>query len=69
MGQRSSGGNYPAITQEELGNVVIPFVDNKRQIKIVKHISQIRAQAQQLQTEAEQLLKEARIKIERLILG
>lgn len=32
--QRSSGGNYPAITQEELSNVIIPIAENEDQIKI-----------------------------------
>ena len=33
--QRSSGGNYPAITQEELSNVIIPFPNTLKQNKIV----------------------------------
>jgi type I restriction enzyme S subunit len=32
--QRSSGGNYPAITQEELSSVIIPIAENDKQIKI-----------------------------------
>lgn len=32
--QRSSGGNYPAITQEELSSVIIPVANDDIQIKI-----------------------------------
>ena len=35
MGQRSSGGNYPAITQEELGKIIIPIPDLHIQQQII----------------------------------
>jgi restriction endonuclease S subunit len=69
MGQRSSGGNYPAITQEELGNILIPYVDLNSQEKIVIRINEIYSQAKQLQTEAAQILADAKAEVERMILG
>ena len=69
MGQRSSGGNYPAITQEELGNILIPYVDLNYQEKIVIRINEIYSQAKQLQSEAAQILADAKAEVERMILG
>ena len=37
MEQRSSGGNYPAITTEELKNVLIPIPPLSTQTQIVQH--------------------------------
>lgn len=36
MGQRSSGGNYPAITQEELGNILIPKIKLDLQKEMIR---------------------------------
>ncbi|WP_432741705.1 restriction endonuclease subunit S [Methylobacter sp. G7] len=69
MGQRSTGGNYPAITQEELGNILIPYVDINQQEKIVMRINEIYSHAKQLQTEAAQILADAKAEVERMILG
>ena len=69
MEQRATGGNYPAITQEELGDIVLPYVDKSQQTEIVTHISQIRAAAKQLQQDAAQILTSAKADIERMILG
>jgi type I restriction enzyme, S subunit len=35
MEQRSSGGNYPAITQEELSNILIPILQEKTEQTII----------------------------------
>ncbi len=50
MEQRSSGGNYPAITQEELKNVKIPIPPIPIQQEIILHISKIAEKAQHLQS-------------------
>jgi restriction endonuclease S subunit len=69
MGQRCAGGNYPAITQDELGRILIPLLPIAKQEEIVTHIQSIRTQAQTLQQHAEQILADAKAQIERMILG
>lgn len=54
--QRSSGGNYPAITQEELGSVTIPLPERKIQKKIVKIFNDCFTQKQKNEAAAEKLL-------------
>jgi restriction endonuclease S subunit len=68
MIQRSNGGNYPAITQEELSNIEIPLPPLKIQEKIVVEIQKIREQAQTLQNEAKAVVEQAKIKVEKMIL-
>ena len=67
--QRSSGGNYPAITQNDLGEVSIPLPPIQKQREIVKHIQQIRNQSKQLKNEADMILQEVKKRVERMILG
>ncbi|MCI5149724.1 MAG: restriction endonuclease subunit S [Candidatus Electrothrix sp. MAN1_4] len=69
MEQRSSGGNYPAITQEELEKVIIPIPPLPKQTEIADHITQIRNNAKQLQQEAKQGLEQAKQEVEAMILG
>ena len=54
--QRSSGGNYPAITQEELNNVLIPKIENDKQLKIISIFNESLNKKQQNEAEAEKLL-------------
>lgn len=54
--QRSSGGNYPAITQEELCSVTIPLPEIEIQKKIVKVFNDCFAQKQKNEAEADKLL-------------
>lgn len=54
--QRSSGGNYPAITQEELSNVIIPFANKEKQTSVVKIFNNCFAEKQKNEAEAEKLL-------------
>jgi type I restriction enzyme S subunit len=54
--QRSSGGNYPAITQEELCSVTIPLPEKETQKKIVKVFNGCFAQKQKNEAEADNLL-------------
>jgi type I restriction enzyme S subunit len=54
--QRSSGGNYPAITQEELSNVIIPKLSSENQEKIISIFQKTLLEKQQNELEAEKLL-------------
>ncbi len=54
--QRSSGGNYPAITQEELSNVVIPITDSIKQNKVIEAFNSCYEQKKQNEAQAEKLL-------------
>jgi len=69
MEQRSSGGNYPAITPEELNKILIPIPDATTQTQIVTHISEIRNRAKQLKIQASAELEEAKKEVEAMILG
>lgn len=69
MRQRSTGGNYPAITQEELSKIIIPILSLSKQLEIVDHISAIRKQAKVLQEEGIAILEQAKKEVERLIIG
>lgn len=67
--QRCSGGNYPAITQYDLGCVSIPLPSLDKQQEIADHISAIRAEAKALEQEANVILEQVKKKVEELILG
>jgi type I restriction enzyme, S subunit len=54
--QRSSGGNYPAITQEELSNVTIPLPKIEIQKRVVEIFNKCFSQKQANETQAEKLL-------------
>ena len=69
MRQRSTGGNYPAITQEELSKIIIPILPIPKQQEIVNHISSIRQQAKALQEEGKVILEQAKKEVEQMILG
>jgi restriction endonuclease S subunit len=57
------------INAEEYKSLLIPLPPVEKQNEIVAHITQIRTQAKQLQTEAAQILNNAKAEIERMILG
>jgi restriction endonuclease S subunit len=67
--QRSSGGNYPAITEEEMGRVLIPLPNQKVQHLIVNEISAIYCQAKALHQQAQFFLAQAKQRVEKMILG
>lgn len=67
--QRSSGGNYPAITQSELGRVLIPAVAPHVQSKVVTHVKALQAEAKQLRQQAQTELEAAKRRIEAMLLG
>ena len=69
MLQRSSGGNYPAITSEELKKVIVPLPSMSIQNKIAEEIKARMQKAEQLQKEAKTVLEEAKERVERIVLG
>ena len=69
MKQRSTGGNYPAITQEELSKVLIPLPEVEKQLEIVNHIQDLKLEVKQLEEEAKESLNQAKLEVEKIILG
>lgn len=58
--QRSSGGNYPAITEEQLLRCLIPVPEHQVQSRIVKQATSLREEAKRLKSEATQALASAK---------
>ena len=69
MLQRSSGGNYPAISADELKKVVIPIPDTSIQMQICQEAEERKAKANTLRQEAEQEWQLAKAQFERELLG
>lgn len=69
MEQRSSGGNYPAITAAELKRLEIPLPNISMQLNIVQEIERMKAAALKLRREASAELERAKREIEALLLG
>jgi restriction endonuclease S subunit len=69
MHQRSSGGNYPAITEEELKRILIPVPDEKTQSEIVDELRSRRMEARRLREEAAREWDEAKANFEARLLG
>jgi restriction endonuclease S subunit len=69
MLQRSSGGNYPAITKTELENIIIPIPKISIQEQIVAEIQRRRSEAQRLRSEAETGWQNAKQWFEDQLLG
>ena len=67
--KNSVGGAQPNISETAITNLPIPLPPIEKQNEIAAHISQIRAQAKQLQADAAQVLDSAKAEIERMILG
>lgn len=67
--QRSSGGNYPAITEEQLSRVLIPWAEPKTQESIVRILDEKYAEAEDLYSQAQADLEQAKRDIEAMILG
>lgn len=65
----SVGGAQPNISESAITNLIIPLPPIQKQHEIAEHIQTIRSQAKQLQTQAEQLLANAKAHIEQMILG
>jgi type I restriction enzyme S subunit len=56
MEQRSSGGNYPAITEDELKRILIPVFDGKKQEHIISTLKSAIESRSQKKAEAQLLL-------------
>lgn len=56
MQQRSSGGNYPAITQEELKKILIPIPSLNIQEKIIQLMSDAASEKQEREEEAQKFI-------------
>lgn len=69
MLQRSSGGNYPAISVDELKKVVIPIPHESVQRQICKEGAERKEKVRILRQEAEQEWKTAKVQFERKLLG
>ena len=69
MMQRSSGGNYPAITEDELKKILIPIPPLEVQRKVINFVTENRRAVKQLQNESERLLGAVKVQIEKMILG
>ncbi|XYK78480.1 MAG: restriction endonuclease subunit S [Labrenzia sp.] len=69
MEQRSSGGNYPAITPSELKRIEIPLPDLSTQTRIVAEIQKRKSAALSMRQEANAELDKAKAEIEAILLG
>lgn len=69
MLQRSSGGNYPAITSEEMKKITIPIPDLSVQKEICIEAERRKKEADDLRVEAEQEWKIAKEQFEKELLG
>lgn len=67
--QKNNGGIIPELNQSALKDISVIVPPLKKQTEIATHITQIRAQAKQLQAEAANLLASTKADIERMILG
>lgn len=68
MLRRASGGNYPAITQDELANVLIPLPDAATQRRIATEVIHRNEEADRLEAHAETVWREARAHFEQQLL-
>lgn len=69
MLQRSSGGNYPAITSDELKKIVIPIPDISVQKEICAEATRRKKEADKLLSDAQQEWQAAKEQFERELLG
>jgi restriction endonuclease S subunit len=68
MEQRSSGGNYPAITPSELKRIEIPLPEIATQTKIVAEVRKRKSSALSMRAEANAELERAKHEIEAILL-
>lgn len=69
MLQRSSGGNYPAITESELRQVLVPVPRSDVRDRIVAEVEQRQTEARRLRQEAAEGWAAAKARFERRLLG
>ena len=68
MLQRSSGGNYPAITKDQLMQILLPIPSPNRQKEIVKELSRRSDKAHRLREEATKEWEAAKAQLEEQLL-
>lgn len=68
MLRRATGGNYPAVTQQGLANVLIPLPDKSTQQKIVEEAVRRYGEVDRLEVHAETVWREARERFEQQLL-
>lgn len=68
MLQRSSGGNYPAITEDELAKILVPVPDLPTQAGIATEVHRRRVEVSRLRTEAEAEWQAAKERFEHQLL-
>jgi len=66
---REKTGQTSHVYGKDIKSILIPLPPIQKQNEIAAHISDIHAQAKQLQEEAAQILATAKAEIERMILG
>ncbi|MGL4393664.1 MAG: restriction endonuclease subunit S [Brevinema sp.] len=64
-----TGALYPAISQEDLGNIKIPLPPMEKQEEIVQHISELRSQISELTKKAQHLIESTRETIKNMIIS
>jgi hypothetical protein len=69
MLQRASGGNYPAITEAELGNITVPVPDLATQTSVAAEATRRRIEAGRLRMEAEAEWSMAKLRLQAQLLG
>ena len=67
--QKCTGGNYPAITQEDLGSIIIPLPPLTKQQEVSCHITEMYKKVKVLQEEGKNILEQAKREVERMIIG
>lgn len=68
MLRRASGGNYPAITQDELANILVPLPDINTQQRIIDEAVRRSVEADALEEKAEAVWQQARERFEHQLL-
>ena len=69
MLQRSSGGNYPAITKERLMQILIPIPESEIQTQIADCIINTQNRVKQLQQEVDAIVEQAKEKVKQILLA
>ena len=68
MLQRSSGGNYPAITTDQLMRILIPIPLPEIQEQIAEEVLRLQSEATRLRQEADDLVEQGKEKVEQILL-
>jgi len=68
MLRRASGGNYPAITQDALANILVPLPDIKTQQRVADEMVRRSEEADALEAQAETIWQQARERFEQQLL-